>query len=363
MRTTLGRATRTAACAALVVGWSLCGGEGRAAGPCDQTLSPGANIATAIAGAAGGTVICLNDGTYDGISLSGVNKSSMVTVESVNGAANVNVGALNLDGVAFVALRGVTFTGGTLRGHHLQITESQGAARILNGVSQVLKIYGTMASAEILIDEVRYTDIPNPCTNNACVEGRISILGGGNPSGITISNSYFAGGNSDGIQVGGNAGGVQIIGNEFTDIRAADGTHTDAIQLYGQGPGTVIKGNYFHDCEDGIMAGDGGSSVQVIGNVFDLKGYPYGIVMGNWTDSLIQHNTFKYGTTCSWNSCGTLWVREATNLVVKDNIIGELKVDSGTLTEDYNLINVKGSAHGHTIVGLPAYTGGANPAT
>ena len=337
--------------------------RGTSPAACDQTLSPGANIGAAIASAPGGSVICLEDGRYDGVRLSGVGKKSMVTVRSKNGAATVNVGMLELDNVSYLHLQQVTFTGGLLRGSHLHLSESVGAAYLLNGVSQILRVYGSGANADILIDRIRYVDIPNPCTNNACVEGRISVLGGGDPSGITIANCYFAGGNSDGIQVGGNAAGVRIIGNEFTNIMAAGGTHTDSIQLYGQGPGTVIQGNYFHDTEDGIMAGDGGSGEQILDNVFDLKGYPYGIVMNNWRNGVIRHNTFKYGTSCAWNACGTLWVNGSVNLVVEDNIIGELKVDSGTLREDYNLINVGGKAHDHTSVGLPSYVGGANPSS
>jgi len=345
----------------LTTGWFVFAGQEPVWAACDQTLNPGTDIGSAIANASAGTVLCLTDGTYDGIRVSGVDKSGMVTVQSVDGAENVRVGMLNIDNVSNLHLRGITFTGGVLRGHHLQLTESIGAAHLLNGVSQILKVYGSGPNASILIDRVRYVDIPNPCTNNACVEGRISVLGGGSPSGITISNSYFAGGNSDGIQVGGGAGGVQIVGCEFTNIMAASGTHTDSIQLYGEGPATVIKGNYFHDTETGIMAPDGAVDVHITDNVFDLKGYPYGIVMGNWRDGLIQHNTFKYGTSCSWNSCGTLWIRSAVNLVVKDNIIGELYVESGSFTEDYNLINVDGSTHDHTIVGLPTYVGGPNP--
>ncbi len=321
-----------------------------AAATCSQTLSAGGDIGAAVSGAAGGAVICLNDGTYAGISLSNVTKTSAVTVQSLNGAQSVNVGDLNLDNVAYLHLSGVTFTGGILRGHHLHIVDSTGAAHLVNGVSQILEVYGTIPDADILIDRVRYVDIPNPCTNNACVEGRISVMGsGGDPSGITISNSYFAGGNSDGIQVGGNASAVQIVGNEFTGVNASSGTHTDSIQLYGEGPGTVIKGNYFHDTDDGLMAPDGAEAVQVIDNVFMLTEYPYGIVMGNWTNSLVQHNTFAYGTSCSWNSCGTLWIRSSTNLTVKDNIIGEWMVESGAFSEDYNLVKVGLAAHGHTM--------------
>jgi hypothetical protein len=330
---------------------------------CTQTLSAGANIGSAISAAAGGDTICLNDGTYNGITVTNVNKASMVTVQSVNGAANVNVGALSLNNASFIRIQGVSFGGGVLQGHHLELLNSIGVQRLVNGVSQILQVTGTVANAAILIDHINYSNIQNPCTNNACVEGRISVMDGGNPSGITISNSVFSGGNSDGIQVLGSPVGVQIIGNEFSNILASNGTHTDAIQTYYSGSGTVIKNNYIHDCETGIMAPDGGTNEQIIGNVFDLKGYPFDIVVNNWTGGTISHNTFKYGTTCSWNSCGTLWIQATTGLNVKDNIIGEMKLDSGSILEDYNLINVGGSAHGHTILGLPTYTGGSSPTT
>lgn len=324
---------------------------------CTVTATP-SDVNSKVAASQANDVVCLSSGTYSGLSVSNsTSRTGYAVVQSAPGAM-VNVGDLNLNNVSYIHLQNITFTGGTVKGHHIHITDSTGAQHILNGVSQILKIYGTINNADILVDHITYNDIPNPCTNNACVEGRISVMDGGNPSGITISNSYFSGGNSDGIQILGSPVGVQIIGNEFTNITASNGTHTDSIQTYYSGSGTVIKNNYFHDSDDGLMMPDGGTNEQIVGNVFDLKGYPYDIVIYDWTGGLIQHNTFKHGTSCSWDACGTLWVRETTGLVVKDNIIGELKVDSGTISEDYNLINVNGTKHDHTITGLPTYSVG-----
>ena len=36
---------------------------------CDQTLSPGANVASAVSNAANGTTICLNNGNYASVDL------------------------------------------------------------------------------------------------------------------------------------------------------------------------------------------------------------------------------------------------------------------------------------------------------
>jgi hypothetical protein len=330
---------------------------------CTVFADPG-TVNSKVAAAKNGDVVCLNAGTYSGISVSNnTGRTDFATVMPAPGVT-INVGPLNINNVSYLALQNVTFSGGTFKGHHLHLTDSTGVAYLVGGVSQILKVTGTINNADILIDHITYNDIPNPCTNNACVEGRISVMDGGNPSGITISNSVFSGGNSDGIQIMGSPVGVQIIGNEFKNILAANGTHTDAIQTYYSGSGTVIKDNYFHDSDDAIMAPDGGTNEQIINNVFDITGYPYDIVIWGWTGGLIQHNVFKYGTTCSWNSCGTLWVNTTSGLVVKDNVIGELKVDSGTISENYNLINVGiAASHDKTIKGLPTYVGGINPTT
>jgi hypothetical protein len=325
---------------------------------CSVTLSSGASISSAVSAASGGDTICLGDGVYSGVTLSNVNKSSMVTIKSINGAANVDVGQINWSNVSNIKLDGVTFSG---RGTSNAITGSHDI-QIINsiGKTQILVVNATIANANILFDHNQHLDIPNPCDNNACVEGMISVVGSASPSGVTIQNSFFSGGTADGVQIGANQ--VKVLNNEFTGIITADPHHNDPVQIYG-GTGTTISGNYFHNDDTGIMAPDGETNPTITNNVFVQTGYPYAIVVGSWNGGLISHNTFKYGTSCAWNSCGTLWLRSSTGVVVKDNIIGEWKLDSGSATEDYNLVNIGMVAHGHTITGLPTYTGGANPAT
>ena len=52
---------------------------------CDQTLSPGANVASAISSAANGTTICLNSGSYGSVNLFNIARSGYVTVKSASG--------------------------------------------------------------------------------------------------------------------------------------------------------------------------------------------------------------------------------------------------------------------------------------
>ena len=73
---------------------------------CTTTLAAGANINSAISGAAGGAVICLKSGSYSDISLSGVKKSPPVTVRSGAGE-RASIGEVNLtdpSGLGFEAL-------------------------------------------------------------------------------------------------------------------------------------------------------------------------------------------------------------------------------------------------------------------
>ena len=86
--------------------------------------------------------------------------------------------------------------------------------------------------------------------------------------GVTISNSHFGGGCSDGIQIVGTPG-VQVgPGNEFTGIQQSgcDPVHADPIQGV-TAPGTLIIGNYFHDNGDGSGALMFGSTAGINENV------------------------------------------------------------------------------------------------
>ncbi len=68
-----------------------------------------------------------------------------------------------------------------------------------------------VANANIVVDHDVFNNI-SPC--GSCPEGRVTVTTEGSrppgPSGVTISNSVFSGGNSDGVQITGNANGVVV---------------------------------------------------------------------------------------------------------------------------------------------------------
>jgi nitrous oxidase accessory protein NosD len=161
------------------------------------------------------------------------------------------------------------------------------------------------------------------------------------PSGVTIRDSTFSGGNSDGIQNGGN--GVRIVGNTFTGIHqvdGADGVHADAIQLYGS-KRTVIQGNHMRDVADGIMAPDGTDHEVIEGNDIATDGYPYAITLGGDRGSVVRGNRLAGGACNYGQPCGTLRIANAkdgsgsSGTTVEDNHLGALAVENGsTLAAD-----------------------------
>jgi hypothetical protein len=190
------------------------------------------------------------------------------------------------------------------------------------------------------------------------------------PVGVTISNSSFKGGCSDGIMVIGGAYGTVIRGNEFTGMSESgcNNFHVDPIQLYGS-KYTVIDGNYFHDNGDGsggIMAPDGGDHEQITNNVFVAGSYPFYLQIGSHRDGLIAHNTFVGGQPeCGWHKTGGSYP-PSTNQTCRDNIFtGDLRqYDPGTV-EHHNLCRVGDAqcAHPSNVFGTPVFVGGANPSS
>lgn len=71
----------------VIVGLWLTGGAAAAeAANCTQTLHPGDNLASAIAIAAAGSTICLNPGDDGVVDLTGLKKTSDVTITSASGS-------------------------------------------------------------------------------------------------------------------------------------------------------------------------------------------------------------------------------------------------------------------------------------
>jgi hypothetical protein len=330
---------------------------------CDQTLSPGANVASAISSAAAGSTICLNSGSYGSTNLSNIVKTSDVTVQSASG--NTASLSLNINGSNHLNFQNLTISqldiaGGATKNITIRGSTFKGQA--------VLRMDGN-SNANILIDSSTFDGI-SVCSN--CYEGRLEVIGGSSqPVGVKITNSHFGGaGESDGIQV--SAYGVVIgPGNVFDGIiQGSYGRHVDAIQGYGQSH-TTITGNYFVNNSIQIMMPDGGNTETITNNVFIASSGNNGIQLGTHTNDTFFHNTVKNITVNmdkkvenSTSSSGNV---ARNNIMINSNF---KTVDSGgnaacnNCTFDNNLFNSSGSAKGtNNLIGTPTFTGGTSPTT
>jgi hypothetical protein len=330
---------------------------------CETTISD--DLASAIRNARAGATICLNTGSYGNLTLTNYSRADYVTIRPVQGAT-VTVGEMWLTNVDHLKFDG---QGGTLQLGELELDPSDGPNWSDHLTFQYAKFLGPLqiraggVNAALLFDHLNLDNL-GPGTWN----GRVTVRGYNNtaPVGVTISNSSFKGGCSDGVMVTGNAYGVQIgPGNEFSGITESGcGFHADPIQLYDSSH-TVIAGNYFHDNGDGsggVMAPDGGDHEQITNNVFVADDYPYVLQIGSHTGGLIAHNTFVGGSIEVAGHKGG--ASPSSGQVVRGNIFtGDLRsLDPGN-TEDYNLCaRAETDCNGaHDVKGSPVFVGGALP--
>ena len=267
-----------------------------------------------------GDTIRLASGNYG--TFRGGTKSGMVTL-SPEPRAHATM-ELDFNPAANITISRVTVTGGVITGgstHHITIRSS-------NVPGQIWLDTRELQNADVVLANNDFHDWD---TCSSCGEARVFLTGGSQPSGVTIRNSRFYGGLSDGIQNG--SYGTKILGNEFYDITpgSPSGVHADAIQLYGSSH-TVIRGNYMHDMPEVpfIMAPDGADHELIEDNVVEgsTDGYPY-ITLFSDDSSIVRHNTFADGA-CAFNiRCGVLRLsnKDSDDLghgtVIEDNILGQ----------------------------------------
>jgi hypothetical protein len=229
---------------------------------------------------------------------------------------------------------------------------------------------GELANANILFDHNVHHDW-DKCGN--CGEGRVWLPDKTDqPSGITIQNSEFRGGLSDGIQNGSN--GTRIIGNTFHGLEpgSADGVHADAIQLYGS-RNTLIRGNWFYDLANGvgiIMGADGIDHEVIEDNVFGPGNRRPWLDLWSDNGSVVRHNTFV-GGACEYNArCGqiSLGFKSAdgpgSGTIIEDNVLTSIIAPSGvSYTSRYNLLSNQSPIGAGDQRGAAVFQGGAAPAT
>lgn len=325
---------------------------------CDQTLSPGANVASAVSSAATGSTICLNSGNYGSINLNNIARSGYVTIRSAS-AKGASI-APQLGNTKYVRLESLTISSDVVQNScstHVQWVNNDFAGR---GLTLTNSGCGNL---DTLIDGNSFTNF----SVGGGYEGRLSLVYG---SGITITNNFFGnGGASDGIQLVGGVSNVNISKNTFSGILESlcGSVHCDAIQLYGAGTGIVIDKNYFTNGDTFIMAPDGSDSVTLTNNVFDgaSTSYPGKIQMGSAKNPRFEHN-IVINTNAGFNSKtgGTA----TTNAIVKNNILIGGQFDTwygggcSNCTFTRNLFNAASNANGtDNLIGTPTYVDGATP--
>jgi hypothetical protein len=339
------------------------------AATCTQTLSPGANVSSAVSSAAAGSVICLNSGSYSNLNLQSVSKSSDVTIRSTSGNGASIYAVINQS--SHIRLESLTLSGVGID------TNQQGGSKNITIVNnkftgQAVLNMANNANSNILIDGNTFDGI-SACTD--CYEGRVTLITypwNSNPSGVVISNNHFGGaGESDGIQIG--SYGVQVgPGNVFDGIKQLNyQRHVDSIQLYGASHTTII-GNFFINNSVQIMAPDGGDTETITQNVFvGNSDYGPSIQFGSHINDVITHNTIiNVGVQLNKKTENTT---KSSNVLVRDNILVNSDINTydgngvascSNCTIDHNQFSSSGYASGtNNIIGSPTFIGGSSPTT
>jgi Right handed beta helix region/PKD domain len=310
------------------------------------------NFASVFASAQPGATVCLAAGSYG--TWSGGSKSGTVTVRGADGGGSRM--ALSFGSANNVNVQDMTITGGQINGSSRNITVGNST------FTGLFLIETSSANANIVFDGNRHVDLDAPTSG---LPARVTVWSQGRPSGVTVKNSLFEGGDADGVRP--DADQVQVLGNEFADIVDKGGNHADPIQLYG-GTRAVIRGNYFHNANGNasayIMQADGGTGNVIENNVFAAgQGIGYGITLLSDNGTVIRHNTFQPGT-CDFNiPCGTLSLGNKSGApvsrgtVIQDNILAMVGGGTGTYTSDHNLYTSTSAGGTGDVKGMPSFVG------
>jgi hypothetical protein len=343
----------------LVLALAGCAPPGNA--PCTQNVTP-ATFAAAYRSAPAGAVLCLSGGSYG--TFAGSVRSTPVTIRPQAGATAVM--ALSFRPAANITIEGLRLTGielGDARTKNITVRRS-------DVVGQTIFRTGQLQNANVLFDSNFHRDW-DKCSN--CAEGRVWLPEKtSQPSGITIQNSAFFGGLSDGIQNG--SRGTRIINNQFMSLKpgTAGGVHADAIQLYGSAQ-TLIRGNWFHNLGNGvgvIMAADGADHEVIEDNVVGRG------VSRPWLDlysddgSIVRHNTLVDGA-CEFNQrCGQIALGNKSaddrgrGTVIENNVLSAIGAQNGaTFSSRHNLFAHQNPIGPGDRRGSPVYVGGPAPVT
>jgi hypothetical protein len=318
---------------------------------CTTGATP-ATFASQFAALQPGQTLCLGPGDYG--TWNGGAKPGPVTVAGAPGAA-VSM-RLDFSGASNLNVQNMTIAGGRIGGSSRNVSVAG------SNFTGLFLIETSSPNAGIVLNGNRHVNLDAPASG---LPARVTVWASATPSGVTVANSLFQGGDADGVRPDGDS--VQVIGNEFADIVDKGANHADPIQLYG-GTRAVIRGNFFHNVSGKItayiMQADGGTGNVIEDNVFAAgKGVGYGITLMSDSGTVIRHNTFQPGT-CDFNiRCGTLSLGNKSGdpvsrgTVIQDNILASIGGGQGTYTSSHNMYTSTSAGGAGDFRGTPTFAG------
>lgn len=311
-------------------------------GACALHATP-ATLGAQIGKARSGQTVCLATGNYG--SWGGTGKA--IAIAAARHASPVMTFRFGGDAHGFT-LSGIAGTGGQMTAGARDIT-------IENSVFTSAVAINGLANANVTFDHDTFVNINNPGCGGQ--PARIHLeYGTTTPSGVTVENSLFSGGDTDGIQTG-----VPLVikHNVFTNLRSpgSDCNHTDSIQGVGSS-GVVVVGNLFYNDYDGAVDFDGPSHWLVTDNV--CYAIDRGACVSLYGDlgSRIEHNTA--GPRMRALELDRKPSERAGAGTVFTNNVGPVSVDDGSsMATDAG--NLYAGAKAPDLSGAPRFAGGRSP--
>jgi hypothetical protein len=301
--------------------------EGAPYPACTTTLSAGANVASAVSSASGGSVICLNSGAYGKLTLN-AEPSSNVTLQAAP-SAHVTATGVNISG-SHLVIRGLWISG--------EVELEEGASFITidhNDISE---------GGEGIVFNTSDCKAPNAPEWAGC-EPDAQITN------VVISGNHIHDigqpGTEDAIHLD-YWRNVTVTGNEFDHI-IESGNHTDCLQSVYGGSELTFTHNYEHDDDcQGFFVKDGDASdVSFTENLLlrdnepDGKGEHFGNLAQFWN---IQGLTIEHNT--DWDGKGIVLVAEdaqnSPSATIDHNLFSYFSISKaiGTpyaITESYDI--------------------------
>jgi len=310
---------------------------------CSVTATP-STFGSVVAAAVAGQTVCLTSGNYG--TFGGTNKA--ITIAPAPGAAptmQVNFGSGDT-GFTLLEIGGLS---GQVNAGASNITIE------FSAFTDSLVVDG-LSNANVVLNADTFENISDPGCNGQ--PARIHVVNSSGPTGFTVENSLFSGGDTDGIQTG---SPLTILNNVFTNLRSSssDCNHTDSIQLYG-GNDVVASGNLFYNDYDGLVAFDGTAGNTITDNACYNIDRSVCITLYSDSGSVVNHNTAGPGMNAleidrkPGDDAGT-------GTVFENNVGDFTQANGSTLATDTN--NLFSSAKAPNIAGKPSFAGGASPTT